>query len=758
MVDQAVPTPVHAFRPVESVSGYGAPPQSQVFPSQRPFNWALTALALYALISGVLLVRLCIGLVIGLRLLRSSRVTNMVTEGIGIRESNRVGAPVALGILRPAIVLPEDWREWNRAKLEAVLAHERSHIQRCDPAVQLVSMVHRALLWGSPLSWFLHQRIVRAAEEVSDDAALAATSDRASYAEVLLHFMQRGLWGRGLVSVPMARYGRPDERIHRVLNGTALSRGLTRKSVVAIVALGSPLAYVVATAQARPAFEIADVHVSPRSDWVKKAANNFQGGFLNAGRYELRRATMLDLIRTAYGVDADKVYGGPSWLDYDRFDVIAKAPATTRPDAVKLMLQALLADRFKLVVKRETRPVPGYLLKAGKGKPKLRPAESSGSSGCQSSALMVGPDDVPYRNIQCRNVTMEAFAPALRRIAGSSFENLPVADATGIEGAWDIDLKNPLRVGNNGGIFEAVEKQLGLTLERGDVPQPVLSVESVHQQPTPNPPGVTTALPPLPPLGFEVASIRPCDGTGPNTAPRFESGGRVTAHCEYLSILIRQLWNMPPFKDVVGAPKWLSDGSESSFSIQAKAPAGRYVDAQGAPNRDALDEMMRALIVDRFKMAFHYEDRPMDAYTLVAVKPKMIKADPSTRTECTVQNLPGRGSGRSLRLVCQNITMAQFAEQIPGYGSEVFYPVLDGTGISGAWNFTLSYNLGMSGPPLSAGPGGGPTAASGEASDPSGALSFIDAVEKQLGLKLEKHRRPVRVMVLDHIEEKPTEN
>ncbi len=504
-------------------------------------------------------------------------------------------------------------------------------------------------------------------------------------------------------------------------------------------------------------FDIADVHVSPRSDWVKKAANNFQGGFLNAGRYELRRATMLDLIRTAYGVDADKVYGGPSWLDYDRFEVVAKAPPATRPDALKLMLQALLADRFKLVVKRETRPVPGYLLKAGKGKPKLRPAESSGSSGCQISALLDGPDDVPYRNIQCRNVTMEAFAVALRGIAGSSFGNLPVADSTGIEGAWDIDLKNPLRVGNNGGIFEAVEKQLGLTLERGNVPQPVLSVESVKQQPTPNPPGVIAALPPLPSLEFEVASIRPCDGTGPNTAPRFESGGRVTAHCEYLSNLIRQLWNMAPFKDVVGAPKWLSDGSEPSFSIEAKAPAGRYVDAQGAPNRDALNEMMRALIVDRFKMAFHYEERPVDAYTLVAVKPKMIKADPSTRTECTVQNLPGRGPVR-WRRVCQNITMAQFAEQIPGYGSEVFYPVLDGTGISGGWDFTLNYNILPNVPPPSAGRGGGPTAGAAEASDPSGALSFIDAVEKQLGLKLEKHKRPVRVMVLDHIEEKPTEN
>ena len=766
---QATASPVRTVDPAESAPLYVAPAREPESPVAKPFEWAGTFLPLYALICGVLLFRVCMGLLVGLRLRRASRATGQAIEGIEIRESDRVGTPVALGIARPAIMLPEDWREWDAVKLEAVLAHEISHIRRRDPALQLVSAMHRALLWVSPLSWLLHQRIVRAAEEVSDDAALAATSDRTSYAETLLHFMQRGRWRSGLAGVPMAHYGRPDERIHRILNGTALSHGLNRRSVAAMVALGSPLAYVIATAQARPEFEIADVRVSPRSDWVKKAANNFQGGFLNAGRYELRHATMLDLIRTAYGVDADKVYGGPSWLDYDRFDVIAKAPATTRPDAVKLMLQALLADRFKLVVKKDTRPVPGYVLKAGKGKPKLKPAEGSDSAGCRSLGLTIGAD-VPYRTLECRNVTLEAFAPALRGVAGSSFGNLPVADATGIEGAWDFDLKYPLQVislspgapaaiSNNGGIFEAVEKQLGLTLERGNIPQPVLSVESVNQQPAPNPPGVTAALPPLPPLEFEVASIKPCDGNGPNTAPRFESGGRVTAHCMYLGNLIRQLWGIAPFEDFVGAPKWLSDGSLPSFSIEAKAPSGRYVDEQGGPNRNALDEMMRALIVDRFKMAFHYEERPVDAYTLVAAKPKMTKADPLARTGCTRQNPPARGPGLSLRLVCQNITMAQFAEQIQGYDPDVFYPVLDGTGLDGAWDFTLNYNALINRPPpLLAGRGGGPTVGAAEASDPSGVLSFMDAVEKQLGLKLEKHKRPVRIMIIDHIEPKATEN
>lgn len=184
------------------------------------------------------------------RLLRGSRATGQATEGIEIRESERVAAPVTLGVLRPAIVLPADWARWSGTKLDAVLAHEASHIRRFDPAVQLLSAIHRALLWCSPLSWFLHRQIVRVAEEASDDAALNATHNRALYAEVLLEFMRRGVRTANWLGVPMARYGRPDDRIHRILDGTTLSRGVTRWSIAAILALGSPLAYVVVAAHA----------------------------------------------------------------------------------------------------------------------------------------------------------------------------------------------------------------------------------------------------------------------------------------------------------------------------------------------------------------------------------------------------------------------------------------------------------------------------------------------------------------------------
>ena len=99
--------------------------------------------------------------------------------------------------------------------------------------------------------------------------------------------------------------------------------------------------------------------------------------------------------------------------------------------------------------------------------------------------------------------------------------------------------------------------------------------------------------------------------------------------------------------------------------------------------------------------------------------------------------------------------MAQFAEQIPVYYPDTYFPVRDSTGIQGAWDFTLNYTIGISAPLVFAAPRSGDA---GQAPEPPGGISFPDAVAKQLGLKLEIHKRPVRVKVIDHIEEKPTEN
>ena len=225
---------------------------------------------------------------------------------------------------------------------------------------------------------------------------------------------------------------------------------------------------------------------------------------------------MLDLVRTAWSVDAAKVYGGPAWLDYDRFDVIAKAPAQTTPSNLRLMLRSLLEDRFHLLVREDTKPMPAWVLSTGKDAPKMRRSDGSGRAGCESLPTTVNNGAV-QNAIRCRDVTLRAFAAALRLLEPTGyFGNLPVVDATGISGVWDIDLQYAgqfIRQGSvaaalpptsAGGIPEPLSKQLGLTLRLGRVSQPVLSVESVNQQPTANSPSVASSAAPAATREFEV--------------------------------------------------------------------------------------------------------------------------------------------------------------------------------------------------------------------------------------------------------------
>ena len=511
----------------------------------------------------------------------------------------------------------------------------------------------------------------------------------------------------------------------------------------------------------KPAFDIADVHVTPRIEWAK--IHPMQGGYLAVDRYELRRATMSDLIHTAYNVDVDRIYGGPSWLDYDRFEVVAKTKAGTPSETLRLMLQTLLAERFHLVVKPDTREVPGYLLSKNKRELKIKAAaDTAVSGGCRNQPRPSG-GGVPI--MECRNVTMQDFAATIRRLVVGPIGSLVVGDGTGLEGGWDIDLPNPpMQMGSaealhQTSIIEELDK-LGLKLELGKVPQPGLAVETVNEAPSPNPPGLEKSLPPQPAPEFEVASIKwPCEGNM-TMAPRFETGGRVTAMCMPLISLIQQAWSLGTYEEPVGAPKWLTDrGTGHNISIIAKAPAGVAADPQhNQQARDTIDAMLRALLIDRYQMKVHYEDRPMDAQTLVAVKPKLTKADPTGRTGCGRKSQHSQGRALIVQFACQNITMAQFAEQMQAYSLDSPYPVLDRTGLEGAWDFSFSYDA-MAGlnarfPQFA----GGAPAANGDAADPAGTLSFGAALEKQLGLKLEVHKRPVPVLVIDHMEERPKEN
>jgi uncharacterized protein (TIGR03435 family) len=494
-------------------------------------------------------------------------------------------------------------------------------------------------------------------------------------------------------------------------------------------------------------------------------------------------------------VEAQNVLGGPSWLEYDRFDVAALVPPNTTPDTQKLMLRALLADRFKLAVRRDTKPAAGHVLVMGKGKHKLKEvADSTAAPGCQTKVVPPPPRSavpgqgqfvLPMTGLVCHNVTMETFAADLKRLTNGYVSNA-VLDQTGLEGSWDFELQFTQRAllaiaaqmdGATGiSLPDAIDRQLGLKLEERDIPTPVLIVESVNATPTANVPDISTKLPPPPPMEFEVAEIKPVDPNARLTgAVQFgvSPGGRVNLPGQAfpLRAVIGLAWNISTNSNVpiVGAPKWLDT---ARFDIIAKLPSDLAPANGTTVPLQELGPALQALLIDRFKMRVHFEDRSVDAYTLVAVKPKLKKADSSTRTGCkTPANTSfviNASSGLPSRTYnCQNLTMAQFADQLQLIaGSYVTYPVVDATGLEGAWDFTLSFSpinpqqlSGLMAGARAAAPAGAAGPGDITASDPiGGGATLFDAVEKQLGLKLEVRKRTYPVFVIDHIEEKPTDN
>jgi uncharacterized protein (TIGR03435 family) len=515
---------------------------------------------------------------------------------------------------------------------------------------------------------------------------------------------------------------------------------------------------------APPRFDVVEIH---RSASVTNPQTYRSGGFLRGGRYDLRKATMMDLIRLAYGFEPDAVFGGPDWLEFDRFDIAAKAPASTSPQETRLMLQSLLADRFNLAFHKDVKPMPVYSLKTGKA-PKMIQARGSDDAECRYQGQ---PDASPYTVYSCRNMTMAGFAQQLRAMAGDYLAD-PVVDATGLTGAWDFDLKwnSRFRILTAGAerttIFSAIDQQLGLRLTAEKAPASVIVIDSVNEKPTDNAPNIGELLPPRE-LQFEVASVRP---SRPDVHDGFSGvtpGGGFEARAETMRNLFATAWDIHwdhVDEMIPGMPKWMDSAryeilaKPSSVTKEPPPPRSSFVD-------DDLRLMLRALLTDRFKIRTHYENRPVNAWTLlvakpVAAKPRLKKADPANRANCkeahTVENDPRDLNPRLSRLLaCRNVTLAQFAEQLlPLSPNDFAYAVVDATGISGRWDFMLSYT--PTGDPRN--PAGSLLFDGTSASDPSGGMSIFEAVKKQLGLGLEVHKRILPVLVIDHIEEKPTEN
>ena len=225
------------------------------------------------------------------------------------------------------------------------------------------------------------------------------------------------------------------------------------------------------------------------------------------------------------------------------------------------------------------------------------------------------------------------------------------------------------------------------------MPTPVFVVESVNAEPTPNPSGVSAAIPSPPPMEFDVAEIKLSQ---PDTQPRTRllPGGRIEADGITMHQIMQLAWDITTDELVANTPKWWDD---TKYSIVAKTSTAVSGSGQNTNvDIDDLKAMLRQLITERFQLKSHYDERPVTAYTLMADKPKMTKADPANRTGFKEGPAPGQKDQRNEMLgrmvTVHNMSMAQFAEDLQRIaGGYIRVPVEDKTGLDGAYDFTLTF-------------------------------------------------------------------
>ena len=277
-------------------------------------------------------------------------------------------------------------------------------------------------------------------------------------------------------------------------------------------------------APSSPTFDVASVKPN-KSGPGPSMLQNQPGGRFNATNVPARL-----LIQQAYRLQGFQLVGGPAWLTSDRFDVVAKgsgdlaapvfgpqSPQNNDPTPMQLAMRALLADRFKLVVHRETRELPIYALVFSGADKKLGAGIHASDADCAALAGAArgrgalpppgppAPGDRPPCGARIGFGNMAAGGMTLRQLASalSISLNRTVVDQTGLAGLFEIDLTwtpdqlpqrapgtatdqpitvNGFSVDPNGpSIFTAVQEQLGLKLDSSKGPVDVLVIDSVEQ-------------------------------------------------------------------------------------------------------------------------------------------------------------------------------------------------------------------------------------------------------------------------------------
>ena len=244
------------------------------------------------------------------------------------------------------------------------------------------------------------------------------------------------------------------------------------------------------------AFEVASIKpAEPSPMGQMRIAMRTDDGMLRYTNVSLK-----ECIRNAYRVKEFQIQG-PDWMGSTRYDIQAKFPAGATKDQVPEMLQALLAERFKLTLHRDKKEHALLALIVAKGGAKLKPAAIATSDTKMPAGamkMMITPEGA---HLMAPSATLAGLAESLSR-----FSERPVVDMTGVDGKYDFDLtfvpeslpgmpggmrlpmgggEHPAAEGTAGSMYDAVQRY-GLKLDARKAPMEVIIIDHIEKTPTEN--------------------------------------------------------------------------------------------------------------------------------------------------------------------------------------------------------------------------------------------------------------------------------
>jgi bla regulator protein blaR1 len=429
--------------------------------------------------------------------------------GIEVRSSPGLLEPGVVGLLRPILLLPAGIVErLTPRQLEAVLAHELCHVRRRDNLSAAIHMIVEALFWFHPLVWWIGARLMEERERACDEEVLLLGGEPQVYAEAILNVCKYYLESP-LVCVSGITGASLKKRIAAIMaQHIAQDLSFTKKLLLAVGGIAAVFAPItigllnapVSRAQStvgHPQFEAASVKPSTSADRRPHFG-------LTSGQYTAANVTVKMLIRAAYGVRLFQISDGPGWMDSDLFDIAAKMGSADM-DQVMPMLQSLLAERFQLVIRHDTKEVPVYVLVVARNGPKFKESNESDPNIIDLGGRE-SPPGAPRRPavrkirrglLVAQETTMTTFALDLSEFLGRT-----VVDKTGLTGKYDLNLEwqpdenqvamfQAMRVPEGYGapapdptgpsLFAALQEQLGLELESETGPVETFVIERVER-------------------------------------------------------------------------------------------------------------------------------------------------------------------------------------------------------------------------------------------------------------------------------------